>query len=361
MEQDHQRDSRPLRPRRISLGIVVLLALLLALLSSSLSGLLFYERWRNPAVGRNDLVDANRMAQQRDTNLGARLDALDARSREIDPRLIELENRIGALSDMQEELRAAMQRLDDTLAPTLLVRAEFDWVLLEVEHQLRTANQRLLLERDTPGALVLLRRADQTLADIGEPDLLPIREQIAVEIAALRAQEQPDSSGIYLHLAALIGRIDRLPLFTPGQTPTISSADLTATQGESWSSVLWHRLASLITFQAGADNSARERVAMLLQPELVRGALRLMLEQAQTMALSRKPEGFQDVLQRARDWVAAYFPTGDRETAAFQEGLTTLLEMNVHPSPPPTISGSLKLLEEFRESTTSYSGVGDTP
>ena len=76
-----------------------------------------------------------------------------------------------------------------------------DWALAEVEYLLIIAMHRLLLEEDVMTALAAMEAADLRLKDLGNPGLLPVRQQLATDINQLRSVNLADIAGMAIYLA----------------------------------------------------------------------------------------------------------------------------------------------------------------
>lgn len=86
------------------------------------------------------------------------------------------------------------------------------------------------------------------------------------------------------------------------------------------------------------------------QQELyLRQNLRLMLEQAQLALLARKPDTYQQSLDKAQQWIARYFIGEDAATQAALETLESARTIDIDP-PLPDISGSYHALKAYTES-----------
>jgi uroporphyrin-3 C-methyltransferase len=120
------------------------------------------------------------------TTLGERLDALPGR-------FTELEERLDAVQGGSFDARGDLLRS-------------------EAEYYLTVANTELTLTRDFESAVTALELADGRLAELGTPDLAPVREAIAGELLALRSMRLPDIEGIVFSLGRLAARADGLPL-----------------------------------------------------------------------------------------------------------------------------------------------------
>lgn len=86
-------------------------------------------------------------------------------------------------------------------------RDQRGWTLAEAEYLMRIARYRLDLLRDPQGAADALSQADQRLARLGDPEMLPVRRDLAAEIQALRDYQGPDKVGILLRLDQVMSQI----------------------------------------------------------------------------------------------------------------------------------------------------------
>lgn len=88
-------------------------------------------------------------------------------------------------------------------------------MLYEVQHVLRMAQHRLLLDRDLKGALAGLDAADQRLSQIDDVRLIPIRKSIANQTRALQEYSHPDYIGLQLKLDNAIASLRTGLVSTP--------------------------------------------------------------------------------------------------------------------------------------------------
>lgn len=117
-------------------------------------------------------------------------------------------------------------------------RRQKGWILAEADYLMRMATRRLQISRDVNGAIAALQGADQGLHETGDLTLLPVRQQLAKELAALKALHQVDLDGMTLaldqmsdHVASLPFKAvddeikDQLPDTTIAETPEKSLGD----------------------------------------------------------------------------------------------------------------------------------------
>lgn len=308
----------------------VWLALLLALGGLAAAG---YTYWQLYQYQETDLANAKSSEQRA-------FDRIENRAASLEEGLSEhrgeMRKQQQSITELRDRIAAARRQIGEI---THVSRKS--WMLAEAEYLLRLANQRLVMEQETAGALALLRSADQILLETDDINLHQVRAEIAKEIAALRAVGELDVEGAFLALAALADRLTELPLLSPRSETTPSDADA----GDSFASAL-AKLEKLVTVRR-----REQPVAPLLPPEqhyYVQQNLRLMLEQAQLALLQRKPLLFSQSLAKAEQWVQSYFELNS-SSAALLEALADLKALQVAPE-LPNISGSLELLKQYLSS-----------
>ncbi|MGA9855398.1 MAG: uroporphyrinogen-III C-methyltransferase [Gammaproteobacteria bacterium] len=273
---------------------------------------------------------------------------LDALMQSAAPRS-ELENDI---STTQQTLKSFSDRLDsmDAALTDLRRRSEQGrdaWIKAEAASLLMAANDQVQLDADPGLALKALAAADERLKLLSEPQLIPVRQQIAREETALRAVPQVDVTGMAAILTSLSESVSHWPLrrvaperYVPGQQ---SNKDLQP------SMTLWSR------FKAGLERLFREiftvhhrqtSITPLLEPQqeyFLRQNLQLRLAAARAALLERNNGAFQSSAQLAGRWLEAYFNTQDSGVKAAIGALAKMQYQQINP-PLPDISASLSLL-----------------
>jgi uroporphyrin-III C-methyltransferase len=144
----------------------------------------------------------NRYAQQQDqiTTLQLSLSKLQENVVTHDQQITAAEKHTQTLQDM------AQQALD------LGNRRQKGWVLAEADYLMRIASHRLQISRDINSAIAALQGADQSLHEIGDLSLFPVRQQIAKDLTALKALRQVDIDGLILTLNQMSDQVVNLPM-----------------------------------------------------------------------------------------------------------------------------------------------------
>ncbi len=259
------------------------------------------------------------------TNLGERLDALPGRFMELEERLDTVQG--GSFDARGELLRS------------------------EAEYYLAVANTELTLTRDFATAATALELADGRLAELGNPELAPVRDAIAGELLALRSVRLPDIEGIVFGLGRLSTRADELPLRANAPLNLGADADA-ALDVEPGLGRLWLAIKStlldLVRVERRDDPvpqalSAAERA-------LARRQLQIELELARIAALRADEQAFLSGLETAITLLRRDF---DSSAADVEGALALLGELRGFDVDPerPDISRSLNLLRAQRIET----------
>ncbi|RMF19677.1 MAG: hypothetical protein D6758_01500 [Gammaproteobacteria bacterium] len=275
----------------------------------------------------------------------------EERTRILDEASTRLQETLRLTEERQKAAEARLQQQISQLATKVLQQSatsRTDWLLAEAEYLLRLANQRLGLERDVKGALKVLEAADTVLAEADDPALVPVRQAIAEERAALRATGLPDRTGLFLRLDALAGQVERLNqtvFIAPVETHTSVGDQAEAEGASDWTG----RLARL---QQQVEKYLVIRrldkpVEPLLSPDQIaylKANLRLMLEQAQLAVMQQDEAVYAASLAKAERWLRQWLVGQDAATTALLDTLAELQRETIAPE-LPDITRSLRLLK----------------
>jgi uroporphyrin-3 C-methyltransferase len=321
--------------------VVAVLALLLAL--GAAAGVAYL--WQLQQQLRVLQSEVALQQQRRNADLSDELSRVQAvlqrRADGLQQDLATLRQQYGDLSQMLQSVRG------------LAARDHRGWLLAEAEYLLRIANHRLQLQGDPKTAMAALEAADQRLRELADPALLPVRERIAAENAALKAMPRPDVEGMAARLASLADDVEKLPLAVEAvqrQGPVTDEKEEAVDSGaEPWQRALqtvWGDLRKLVTIRR-----TDRPVGALLAPEqqyFLYENLRLKLATARLALLEREAGAWRDALNVAGDWLRTYFDTTDSATRAALDTLSQLAAVDIDP-PRPDISHSLRELRQVLE------------
>lgn len=322
-------------------------ALVVALAGAGASG---FHWWQGQNLGDAAVSEAAR--------LEGNVNRVDAGLRELDNRLTSLERtadsadrRIDSLrGSLQEDLArlssrgraletrlAAMASSDPGAEPAIGPR------LAETEYLLRVAARSISLAGRPGVAAAALEAADRNLAELDDPRLQPVREQIASDMTALAAAKRPDTAGIAMRLGSLANKVESLPL-DPDLAPEGTDFGRPVEQPDAASG--WDRLVGKV----GAFFSDLFRVRAVegdIRPVLAENEafflyrnLELDLKTARLAALSEDTAGYREAIRAARTNLDRYFDTSDPAVAGALNTLAELEGVGIE-TEMPDVSGSL--------------------
>ena len=297
--------------------------------------------------------------------------AIATLTRNQQQQVLELQN---TLSETTSRVNAAEQRLaaQNKRILSMSTTSREDWLLAEAEYLLKLANQRVLIERSAEGADALLTEADGILRDLNDPDLFPLRQAIANDLAKLRLTSKIDVEGIYLALGGLAAQVENLParptreqllggdLFEPDGEISPSENLNSGPEVNGWWNKIKNSFSSFIgsstAFFHYEDHSVKP--PPLLQPETtqyLQQNLRLILERGQLALMREQQQIYMDSLSQAQEWIQKYYPSSEQKYA-FVNQVAALKQKNIVQQ-LPDISESLELLHSYLEQLHNLDGV----
>ena len=182
-----------------------------------------------------------------------------------------------------------------------------------------------------------------------DPELLPLRGAVAIDVTALRMAGEVDAAGLYLELNALAESIDQLVILKPTAEAAVVTNQPQAALEQPKEQP---KLQGLITgFVDGVSQLIRvtqrdQPIEPLLQANeeaIVRHNLRLMLEQAQSAVMREEQAIYSKSLDKAQRWLAQYFQLNPN-AVIIQQRLASLSEQEIIQQ-LPDINGSLQAIE----------------
>ncbi len=249
---------------------------------------------------------------------------------------------------VQAQLRSQAQRMAAVANTTT-----DDWKLAEAYYLVRLAGQRLLVERSTIGALALLQAADDIVKTQSDPQLISVREQLAVDILALKLVNNVDREGIYLRLAALKTQLQSLPNSMPINFSDLrknnEAGENNAEEGEPTSA--WRRsmdralgqLKGLV--EISHHDQALEPLPSPEYQAAIKSRLILLTEMAQLSLLEEQTDIYQNSLGEIEQLLRRHYPLLETRPQLLEE-ITQLKTLTVRQQ-LPTIYQSQQLLGDY--------------
>ncbi len=338
---------------------VAWLALFLALVAAAAVGYSIIEDWRASRTAAAESRDLAGSVDRIRDNLAAAeagIAALESSTGDLaaaDDRLASelarLETRLGEKLDLIDSLPARMRSLESSMAALqgISAGARETWLIAEAEYYMQLANAQLQLARNPELALLALEMADERVQQLSNPRLIDVRRALADELAALEAMDKPDIEGATLTLASLARVVDSLPLASRGRSGAGESAE--PAEDASGFARFWSGVKG--AFSSAVRITPPDQAEMpFLAPEaetFLRTNLALKLQAARLALLRGEQAVFEQSLEDAGTWLAAYFDTGSTQVESALETVREI-QANVFTIDPPDISESLRLLRQYR-------------
>jgi uroporphyrin-3 C-methyltransferase len=328
-------------------GKAGVLALVLVILLAIGVGFFGWQAWQKLEAQQQRLaaLPADVASQSALGELQGQLESAEAeRNAALDSAISDLRGQFsdyrGSVDETLDKVLAELSREQDT--------DERDWLHAEAAYLLRLANQRLQLERDVEGAAALLRTADARLREADNPALMPVRREIASELAALQAVPRVDRTGLYLALNAQQEQIAGQPL---AQDIEEFAGDATIEEAPTggWQEQLsrfGNELKDLVTVRK--HDQALETLIGPEQESYLRQSVRLVLEQSQLALLKEEQDLFEASLDKALTLIRGYYDTAAEGVQSVISRLEELKQRSIRPE-LPDISGSQQALATFIE------------
>lgn len=249
----------------------------------------------------------------------------------------------GAVDGELEQLRQQFAQLAATVRANA-TNPSAEWRLLEAEYLLAMAVRKLRYEQDVTAASELYELADSALVNSGSPDIYPLRQSLARELASLRAVELPDTDSLFLRLDILLAQAETLVgAAAPAQLrrqeyeqrrEAVSSA-ASATQSEwSMTALTADTLEFLRSVFVWRETSEPAQQVFAVGSE---GAQRwvLILEQAKLALLAKDSLLFSRLVNTAEQWLTAQSGVDESQREAAMVELSALRGVELNPALPP--------------------------
>ncbi len=316
------------------------MVLLAVLAASGLLGTVL--QWQKLATVQEEL--ARRSTDASAQSIEARTLARDAQesTRELSARLALQETRISEVSLQRNQLEELMQSLS---------RSRDENLVVDVESDLRLAQQQAQLTGSAAPLLAALKSADQRLVRAAQPRLNPLQRAIARDMDRIKSASITDVPSLMIKLDELVRLVDDLPVanamvannaprtVSPAAAPrpsgvtTGAKAGATAGGNGSWWRGLdapalqaWSQRALAAVWDEARQLLRVSRIdqpeAALLAPEqsfFLRENLKLRLLNARLALLSRQTDAARADLLIASAWLGKYFDPASRRTQAAEQ------------------------------------------
>lgn len=327
-------------------------ATVLALLSLGASGFLFVQGQnvlKNQELEFNQKIDKAALGESENASLLK--DNLN-RQTAIQAELDRLNNGQKNNSDQILQMQKAYQEL---------LKGRINWLVDEAESMLNTASQQLMLSGNLQGAVSVLEHIDSRLSRFEQPELIPIKQAISNDLAALKNRPYVDISATALRIDRLETGISGLPLVLDGVLKPGAAPVETANSGTWWENT-WEKslnaLKGLVEVRHLDSNDA-----MLISPDqtyFIRENLRLRLLDARIALLQHNGEVYQSDLNNVEATVKQYFDSKSPATQSWLKELAELKALDVRMISDDSLKASLSAVRAYQEGSRTQMTTEET-
>ena len=326
-------------------------ALVLSLLALGAGGFLFVQGQnvlKNQETAFNQKIDQAAVGESENAQI---LKENSRKQSELAAALLQIAD---GQRDNKEQIEAANRAYQE------LLRNRADWLVDETEATLNMAAQQLLLSGNVPVAVTVLENIESRLSRFEQADLLPIKQAVSSDLAALKNQPYLDISGTALRLDRLETAVAGMPLvlestLQPGQVEAAPQEDPNASWWQrTWNKTL-HGLGNLVEVRKLNNGDA-----MLLAPEqayFVRENLRLRLLDARIALMQHNGEVFLSDLNNAEATVKQYFDNQSPATQAWLKELAELKSVDMRTVSNESLKASLAAVRNYQDTVRGTQSI----
>lgn len=320
------------------------LALVLAILGLGASGFLFVQG-QNLLARQQMLFDQKISESALGESQNAALLADTGRK---------LQNNEAVIKQLQADMQTQQtEAAANNRALQELLKTRSDWVVDEAEAALNLAGQQLMIADNVPAAVSVLEGLDNRLARFEQPQLLPLKQAVSSDLAALKQRPFTDTANAALRLSRLEAAVSGLPLLADSTLrPPQAMASPAAVPNEPWWKNAWNRTVSGLKGMVEIRH-LNSSDALLMSPEqafYVRENLRLHLLSARVALMQRQNDIYQNDLASSENAVRQYF---DAATPAAQSWLSEIGQLKtLQPGAGnvgDSLAASLKAIADYRQ------------
>lgn len=269
-----------------------------------------------------------------------------------------LQSTLAKQAELDAQLSKILQNESDT-AQTLdgihrayaeLLKGRVNWLVDEIEVTLNTASQQLLLSGNVPVATAVLENVEQRLSRFEQPELLPIKQAISQDLAALKNRPYLNVSATALRLDRLESAVDSLPLLVDSTMNAQNAEPAPTSKAGSFWTRAWDNTSELVKSMVEVrklDNND----AMLIGSEQVfylRENLRMRLLDARLALLQHNSEVYQNDLAAIEESVKRYFDVQSPNTQTWLKEVGELKSVEIRMISDESLKASLAAVRDYQ-------------
>jgi len=227
------------------------------------------------------------------------------------------------------------------------------WALLETNYLIKLADINLTINDNVPLAIKLLQTADNRIAALTDPSLIPLRRALTNDINTLQSTPKVDVWGIILRIETLNNQIGQTAIisnsFTKPKEHIVKQTETKVAPKLSWRN-LWQvslqKLKNIFVIRHQKD--VPQPLLSLEQQVYLRQKIQLLLEQAQWAVMHKQPKIYHLCLQNVNKLVNVYFAHNQQAVQNISQVVEELQKIDIKPA-TPNISASIRAIHEAQQ------------
>ena len=259
-----------------------------------------------------------------------------------------IEQDLAKISTMQQQSQQSLESVQRAYGE--LLKGRVNWLVDEIEVTLNTASQQLLLSGNVPVATAVLENVEQRLSRFEQPELLPIKQAISQDLAALKNRPYLNVSATALRLDRLESAVDSLPLLVDSTMNAQNAEPAPTSKAGSFWTRAWDNTSELVKSMVEVrklDNND----AMLIGSEQVfylRENLRMRLLDARLALLQHNSEVYQNDLAAIEETVKRYFDVQSPNTQTWLKEVGELKSVEIRMISDESLKASLAAVRDYQ-------------
>lgn len=265
------------------------------------------------------------------------------------------QNDFVALQKTISELQQTAQKSQDQLsaqeqAINQMRNAQQDkretWVVAEAQYLTKIAYDTLQVGDNVSLAIKLLQSSDQTLRDLSNTELLPIRKALAEDILALQNIPSLDLSGIYAQLSAMNEQVDKLSL--PNKRPVNNDKTTVIDKPKSWWKTGLDETGEMLRKIVIVRYHNKNELPFIAPDEQAYLYLNMhnQFELAMWGLVHKQTKIYETSLQQIETWIKQYYVADDAVANTMLKNISQLKSLNIHPE-LPVLTASLDAFKAY--------------
>lgn len=301
--------------------------------------------------------------QQKNAQYQAQIDALQAQLKQTQSNMqSELESTqqqaIAKATEITHRAETVLEQQQKSIESLQVAMADVkgrrpnDWLLAEADYLVKLAGRKLFLEHDAVSATKLMESADQRIAALNDPSLVPLRKSMANDITKLKTIPLIDKEGLVLRITALQQQVDSLPLAN-ALLPDAQQVEkpVVSENVNDWKNNLMTSLKdfsdNFITFRTRDGN-----VIPLLSPQqhfYLKENIKAKLETAIKAVYVEQQDIYSTALTTADKWSSTFFNQDANQVKEFNKALELLSKQQVQVDYPVKLETQQQLSDVIRD------------